>query len=186
MEVSPYSENYAGLVNDRRLAPAVAGFLAELAAIVDEPDLKVDDDQLENLGRRAGRQITAALRWAAIVGEHLDTTQVTQLLGVSRQALAKRQQSGSLLGLPGEGTTRYPTWQFDQERGEVLPVVREIIGAFRDRLDHVDPLIVAAWATTPQVEDLPDGQTPAGWLRAHRDSALVRQAAERAAARLAQ
>ncbi|MCY3560362.1 MAG: Eco57I restriction-modification methylase domain-containing protein [bacterium] len=44
------------------------------------------------------RYVPAAARWPQVVGDRLDTTQVARLLGVSRQALAKRQHTGSLLG----------------------------------------------------------------------------------------
>ena len=166
-----------------RSAKSVAdGFVEELtshAALLG----KLDDEEAVRLGRRAAAEVLAAARWAQVVGDRLDTRQVTQLLGVTRQALAKRQQTGSLLGLPGEGTTWYPTWQFDTDEGRIRPEVRDVLGAFRDRLDDFDPLVVAAWATTPQDEDLA-GETPAQWLRAGRDQDQLRRAAERAAARL--
>ena len=144
---------------------------------------KLDVEEANRLGRRAAAQVLAAARWSQIVGDRLDTTQVSRLLGITRQALAKRQHTGSLLGLPGDGTTWYPTWQFDVDEGRIRPEVRDLIGAFRDRLDDIDPLVIAAWATTPQDEDLA-GETPAQWLRAGRDPDQLRQAAERAAARL--
>ena len=144
---------------------------------------KLDDQEAVRLGRRAAAQVLAAARWAQVVGDRLDTSQATQLLGVTRQALAKRQHTGSLLGLPGDGTTWYPTWQFDTAEARIRPEVRDLIGAFRDRLDDFDPYVIAAWATTPQDEDLA-GETPAQWLQAGRDQDQLRRAAERAAARL--
>ena len=144
---------------------------------------KLDVEEAKRLGRRAAAQVLAAARWSQIVGDRLDTTQVSRLLGITRQALAKRQNTGSILGLPGDGTTWYPSWQFDMNEARLHPEVRDLIGAFRDRLDDVDPLVIAAWATTPQDEDLV-GETPAQWLSAGRDSDQLRRAAERAAARL--
>jgi len=144
---------------------------------------KLEADEAARLGRSAAEQVLAAARWSQVVGDRLDTTQVARLLGVTRQALAKRQHTGSLLGLPGDGTTWYPTWQFDTDEGCIRPEVRDVLGAFRDRLDEFDPLVVAAWATTPQDEDLAS-ETPAQWLRAGRDQDQLRRAAERAAARL--
>ena len=64
-----------------------------------------DAHDAKRLGPRAASQVLAAARWSQVVGDRLDTTRVTRLLGVTRQALAKRQQTGSLLGLPGDGTT---------------------------------------------------------------------------------
>lgn len=145
---------------------------------------KLDGDEAVRLGRRAAEQVLASAQWSQVVGDRLDTTQVSQMLGVTRQALNKRQQSGSLLGLVGDGTTWFPTWQFDLEDGAIRPEVRDIVGAFRDRLDDVDPLLVASWATTNQDEDLA-GETPAQWLCTGRNSDQLRRAAERAASRLA-
>ena len=159
------------------------GFLEHLTAGADMLG-KLEADEAVRLGHRAAEQVLAAARWSQVVGDRLDTTQTTRLLGVTRQALGKRQKAGSLLGLPGEGTTWYPTWQFDVEAAAIHPTVRDLIGAFRDRLDDVDPLVVAAWATTPQDEDLA-GDTPAQWLQAGRNPDQLRRAAERTAARLA-
>ncbi len=171
--------------NDVGLSAAVAVAESFVEALAADAELlgKLDDDEAMRLGRRAAAQVLAAVRWSQVVGDRLDTSQVVQLLGVSRQALAKRQNTGSLLGLPGDGTTWYPTWQFDIDGARIRPEVRDLIGAFRDRLDDIDPLVVAAWATTHQDEDLA-GETPAQWLRAGRDTTQLRQAAERASARL--
>lgn len=158
-------------------------FLEELTTNADAVG-KLDEEEAARLGQRAAERVLAAARWSQVVGDRLDTTQVTRLLGITRQALAKRQKAGSLLGLAGDGTTWYPTWQFDSDAASIRPEVRDVIGAFRDRLDDVDPLIIAAWASTPQDEDLA-GDTPADWLRAGRDPDQLRRAAERAAARLA-
>lgn len=166
------------------VAAAVAdSFLEQLIAPAELLG-KLDNEEAARLGRRAAEQVLAGARWSQVVGDRLDTTQVGRLLGVTRQALAKRQTVGSLLGLAGDGTTWYPTWQFDLDDGHIRPEVRDLIGAFRDRLDDVDPLLIAAWATTPQDEDLA-GDTPSYWLRTGRDPDQLRRAAERAAARLA-
>lgn len=171
--------------NDVGLLVAVAVVESFVEALAADAELlgKLDDDEAMRLGRRAAGEVLAAARWSQVVGDRLDTSQVAQLLGVSRQALAKRRNTGSLLGLPGDGTTWYPTWQFDIDGARIHPEVRDLIGAFRDRLDDIDPLVIAAWATTPQDEDLAS-ETPAQWLRAGRDPDQLRQAAERAAARL--
>jgi hypothetical protein len=161
----------------------VNGFLERL---LEDPRLvaKLEPDEARRLGSAAAGDILAAARWSQVVGDRIDTTAATQLLGVTRQALAKRQAAGSILGIPGNGTTWYPTWQFDPVSGEIRPEVRDIIGAFRERLDDFDPLTVAAWAKAPQDEDL-DGQSPEQWIRLGLDRPRLRTAAERAAARLA-
>jgi hypothetical protein len=145
---------------------------------------KVDEDEARQLAETAADQVIASLRWSQAVGDRLDTTQVTHLIRVTRQALAKRQVSGSLLGLPGRTTTWYPTWQFDMTEHRIRPEVRDIVGAFRDQLENPDPFVIASWANTPQV-DL-DDVTPAQWLAAGYDARTLSEAAQRAAARLAQ
>lgn len=172
--------------HDVELTAATAVTDSFVEQLIAESDLlgKLETEEATRLGRRAASQVVASARWAQVVGDRLSTTQVARLLGVSRQALAKRQATGSLIGLTGDGTSWYPTWQFDIDRARIRPEVRDIIGAFRDRLDDVEPLVVATWATTQQEEDLA-GETPAQWLGAGRDPEQLRRAAERAAARLA-
>jgi hypothetical protein len=180
------AEARTGDVRDQWLEVAVAVADGFVQRLIEDPDMfeKLDEAEARRIGIAAADNALAASHWAQVVGDRLDTSAVTQLLGVSRQALAKRQTSGSILGILGNGTTWYPTWQFDSEKGDARPEIRDIIGAFRDRLDHVEPLVIASWATTPQDEDL-DGLTPAHWIRLGRDTERLRRAAERAASRLA-
>ena len=122
--------------------------------------------------------------WSEVVGERFAASATSAMLGVSQEVLTQRQSSGSMLGLPGEHTTWFPSWQFDQQAGCVRPVVERITSAFRDRLGIVDPMLVASWAKTPQ-QDL-DGNTPADLIETGDESKRIVQAARRAAARLAQ
>lgn len=167
----------------------VAGIVAEAFVqqlLMGSADLeKLDPDEARAMGRRAAESALAAARWSQVVGDRLNTTAVADLLGISRQALAKRQAAGSLLGLPGNGTTWYPTWQFDLLARKVRPEVRQVIGAFRDRLDEVEPMAIASWAATDQAEDL-DGLSPREWIKSGRDAQRLRTAADRAASRLSQ
>ncbi len=155
--------------------------------LADHADIaKVDTAEATRLGELAAEEVITSTRWSQIVGDRLDTTDVTELLGVTRQALSKRLASGSLLGLPGHNTTLYPIWQFDTGKHAIRPEVRDIIGAFRDALGNdIDPLLIASWASTAQHEDL-NGQTPTQWLTLEQDIEQLRRAARRAAERLAQ
>lgn len=119
---------------------------------------------LVGIGRHAGRQAAAALAWQSRVGDIMDTEQVTLLLGISRQALDSRKRTGSVLALPGAGTTHYPTWQFDTNgaRATVRPITVRIVTAFREAINDVSPFTIAAWATSPQPEL--NGRTPADWI----------------------
>lgn len=173
-----------GSVNER-VALLVDAFLERLSPARREID-EIGADEAWELGTKAAEEAIASARWSRLVGDRIDTSEAVELLGVTRQALSKRQTSGSLLGLPGRGTTWYPTWQLDIEKKEIRPEVRHIIGAFRDSLgEGADPFLVASWASTAQHEDL-DGLSPAEWLAQGNDPGDLRQAAQRTAERLAQ
>ena len=174
----------AATVESNALEAAVHAFSAALEAEA-ETFGRLKPEEAAELGRHGADTAIASLRWSQVVGERLNTTQVAQLLGITRQALAKRQTNGSLLGLPGKGTTWYPAWQFDIESNSIRSEVRELIAAFRCHLDNVDPYTVASWASTPQKEDL-DGHTPIQWLQSDRDSDQLITAAHRAASWLSQ
>jgi hypothetical protein len=150
---------------------------------LDDALAKLSNDDALELGQRAARSAVAPLAWRVLVGETLDTTQVAQLLGVSRQAIAKRVRTLSLLGLPGRGITHFPVWQFDLDRSQVKPSVKEILSAFAEALESFDP-VVASWARSPQGEDL-EGLTPEERLQKGLKEDVLVEAAKSAAAALA-
>lgn len=173
-----------GSVNER-VALLVDAFLERLSPARREIN-EIDADEARELGTKAAEEAIASARWSRLVGDRIDTSEAAELLGVTRQALSKRQISGSLLGLPGRGTTWYPTWQLDIDKKEIRSEVRQIIGAFRDSLGkEADPFLIASWASTAQHEDL-DGLSPAEWLAQGNNPEDLRQAAQRTAERLAQ
>jgi hypothetical protein len=145
----------------------------------------LSDEEFVELGRQAARLATAPLQWAAAVGDRWDTTRTTSFLRVSRQALYKRIQNGTVLALPGRGTSWFPVWQFDPDTQLVRHVVGKIIGAFRQADDQVSPLVIAAWATAPN--RLLEETTPAQWITEGRNGSdnPVVAAARRAARGLA-
>ncbi len=161
------------------LVEAFTGAWASNAAHVDRLDL----DDVAEIGREAGVQAAAAAAWRQGVGEILDTKGVSDLLGISRQALDSRKRTGSVLALPGTGTSHYPTWQFDVDvdgaRSIVRPITLRIVTTFREVLDDFSPYTIAAWATSPQPEL--DGRSPAEWIIGGGDDGPVVRAAQRAA-----
>jgi len=174
----------AGGASGSPAAIVAESFLRELrASMASLGDL--DETAAQRIGGSAAESVAASAAWSAAVGERYDTARVCAMLGVSRQALSKRQRSGTLIGLRGRSTTWFPAWQFDAGSRSVRPVVAELVTAFRDRLDAADPQIVAAWATTAQHDDL-DGCTPSAWIAQGRDNRAVVRSAEQAALRLAQ
>lgn len=133
------------------------------------------NEQIRMAGLEAGRDALARLRWAAAVGDRLDTKTVVEMLGRSRQALNERAKRGTLLGLPGKGTTWFPSWQFAD--GEVRAGVSEILTTLGEVLQS--PLSIASWAQTPQAEL--DGSSAAEWLSADRPAKAVLEVAQRTA-----
>ena len=152
--------------------------LAELSDLTDE----VPDGSEHEFGREAARTSLAPIAWSRAVGDRLDTTAVQSLLGVTRQSLAKRVQVGSLLGLPGKGTTHYPTWQFDLPRQAVRPEAQKILRLFK-RHDEYDPYMVAAWMRTPN--EALGGAAPAELLENGKEVNAILEAAGETAKRWA-
>lgn len=159
-------------------------FLARLRAAQLGP-VEMQQADAVKIGNDAAEAAVSALAWSEAVGERYDTSQVCRMLNVTRQALAQRQQKGSLIGLPGNRTTWYPAWQFDVRARCVHRVVPDVVAAFREHLDPCSSVVIAAWATNPQPEDLA-GSTPADWIRQGRDEHMVVTAAGRAAEHFAQ
>lgn len=167
------------------------GLRAGLAEVVDQlgPEQELLDrygwEGLFEIGKRAAQMITAPILWDQRLGPMMDTAQVCELLGVSRQAVAKKVAAGQLLALPAGRTRRFPTWQFHLgAHTEVRVEVAAILTAFRDTYPDLRPYQVAAWAMTPQPEL--GGDTPARWLEAARPPESLVTAARRAGAALAQ
>ena len=184
-EISPVDSDGTQRPRAERVALLVDAFLERLSPARRDID-EIGADEARELGTRAAEEAIASARWSRLVGDRIDTSEAAELLGVTRQALSKRQTSGTLLGLPGRGTTWYPTWQLDIDKQEIRTEVRHIIGAFRDSLGkEADPFLIASWASTAQHEDL-DGLSPAEWLAQGNDPGDLRQAAQRTAERLAQ
>lgn len=166
------------------------GFDQELGSILAsrlEANVCLDtlgDHEALELGRRGAREALAPLLWKTLAGDVLDTTQVGELLDVTRQAINKRIRHHSLLALPGKRTTYFPTWQFDFDRREIRPVVKDLLQVFVAALGDLDPFVVTSWARSPQHDEL-DGMTPQEWIDKGGDDAPLKLSAERAAAALA-
>ena len=77
---------------------------------------------------------------------------------MSRQALHDRVKRGTLLGVPGRGTTWFPTWQFDLANRSSRPVVAALLQAFRSIDLPLAAVEIASWAQRPQAE-LEDSHT---------------------------
>jgi hypothetical protein len=85
--------------------------------------------------------------------------------------------------LPGRGSNELPVWQFDPDTRLVLHVVAGIVTAYRTADAEVSPLVIAAWANSPNRHL--EGVSPALWAINRRDDGAVTSAARRAASGLA-
>jgi hypothetical protein len=113
----------------------------------------------ETTGQHLVELLAAPYRWRRAVGEVIDTTDLARLLGVTRQAIASRVKSGTLLALPGRTSRLYPTWQIDVEGRQVFPAVAALLSEWRRIEPDVEELTIATWATT--ANELLDERTPA-------------------------
>lgn len=166
------------------MAGLCEGFNERLGALLERHGKLLSDlsyEEAKGLGGQGADAAVAPLIWVAAVGDRWSTSTVTEFLHVTRQALHKRLAKGTILGLPGTGTTWFPVWQFDAERREVRPIAAEVIAAFREELGPPDPFLVASWATSPQPEL---EMSPEDWLSSGKDPAEVVRVARRAAAEL--
>lgn len=157
------------------------GFTKRLGALAErhaELISQVGYDEAFHLGERAADAAIAPLVWSATIGEKWPTSLVTEFLHISRQALHKRVVNGSALGLPGNGTTWFPVWQFDLAGHQIHPIVTDLIRTFREELGAVDPYLIASWATTHQREL---GTSPEAWLASDSDPQQLLRVAKRAA-----
>ncbi len=130
------------------------------------------------LGRRAALLTAAEAVWSRHLGPMLESREVQELLGVSRQAVSDFHRRRRLLALRGEdGRVRFPAFQFG--RGGVRKAVAEVLAVLAAA--ELSPHTLASWWKTPQ--RALDGTTPAVWLARGQDAKRVVEAAHRSAAR---
>ncbi|MGP3699439.1 hypothetical protein [Rhodobacter sp. NSM] len=108
----------------------------------------------------------------ASAGGAFDLAEVQRLMrGVSRQAVGKRVQDGSLLAVPGPSNRKvYPTVQFTRD-GTLVPGLKEV----RNALGHESPWSMLNFLVNPH--DALGGRKPIDLLKDGK-TRLVIQAAE--------
>jgi hypothetical protein len=148
----------------------------------------LDPDDLgsaEELSARIGAAIpTGRHPTAVLVGPCYTTPGLARWLGISKQAIDKRNRSRTLLACRTEsGAWRYPALQFD-ERGRTLPKLRELLEQLAGPGDE-RRWRAARWLAAP-APYLPTAVSAAAWLRDGGDPAPVLAAARADSARWAQ
>lgn len=159
-------------------------FAAAGAAFADElRGLLSDAPPATAAVRRAARLAVAEQAWEERLGELLDTRDVVDVLGVSRQRVSKLVAEHRLIALPHAGRPRFPAWQFAAPSGEA----RDLLAASHQALvdtGGLSPWSAASWfqAGHPEL----DGEDPVGFLRAGGEHGRILRAAERDAQRTRQ
>jgi hypothetical protein len=101
--------------------------------------------------------------YMALIETSLTTTQAANYLKVDVSRIRQRLRERSLFGIEYDGERRLPRFQF--ERKQVLPGLREVIGALPE---HLNPLDVAEWFLLPNPDLEVEGQhaplSPRDWL----------------------
>jgi hypothetical protein len=163
--------------NAAAAARAFERTLEELERQPDSPDL----GDPAALGRRAALLAVAEAVWGKALGPLYDVEQVKALLEVgSRQAVSDLAKRGRLLALDASGGRKlYPAFQFGPD-GRPYPEISQVLKIFAGAVES--SYTIASWFATPQ--DLLGGESGAAWMRSRRDTALLLEAARRAAAPL--
>jgi hypothetical protein len=166
------------------MSQAIAAAVAAFEEMLEELSLSGSELELEDpaeLGRRAALLVAARAVWDRHLGTLLDGRQVQELLGVhTRQAVNDLMKRRRLLGLPVKPRRwAFPSFQFAVS-GRPYAILPDVLTAFDGVV--ATPYTIASWFVTPQ--PLLNGQAPAEWLKDGGDPELVRQAAQRSAARM--
>ena len=132
---------------------------------------------------RAARLAVAEQAWEQRLGDLLETRDVVEVLGVSRQRVSRLVAGRRLITLPQSDRPRFPAWQFAVASGED----RDCLAAAHRLLVEsggLSPWSAAAWfqAEHPEL----DGKDPVGFVRSGGERQRLLSAAERDAQRAGQ
>lgn len=162
----------------RSLAASIAALSARdlKEAAGQETDIDVLMEALrralaKNADHSALRQLQLTTRMQALLnveGGSIKVGEVRNILGISRQAIARRREQGKLLALPLSRTFLFPAWQFSAKG--MRPGMEEVLLALRD----LDPWMQLAFLLTPNGRL--EGKTPLEELRRNKKSDVVKAA----------
>lgn len=176
--------------------------LADLRSEIDEPgtggdafatagvafadelrDLLGDTPPASGAVRRAARLAVAEQAWEQRLGELLDTRDVVDLLGVSKQRVSRLVAEHRLIAIPQAGRPRFPAWQFVVASGDGRACLAAAHRALVET-GGLSPWSAASWLQGghPELE----GEDPVGFLRAGGEHGRLLRAAQRDAQRAGQ
>ncbi len=132
--------------------------------------------------RRGALLAAAGQAWEGELGPLLSTTDVRELLGVSRQRVDELLRSKRLIALLDSAAhRRYPAFQFQD--GQPLQPLAAAFWTVADAA--ISPWSAASWCTAPDDEAL-EGLSPVAWAHEGRNAAHLARVAGQDAARMAQ
>jgi hypothetical protein len=107
-----------------------------------------------------------------LLADAVTVSEVSDLLGIGRQALHDRLKTASLLAVKDRGQWRFPLWQLDPDGPDgILGGLPETLRALQGPISDLGKV---RWFLTPK--DSLDGETPLDALRAAQVDAVVRAA----------
>lgn len=155
-------------MSTRTLSDEESELLAQIRAVIlKSPRHELNSHTIAETVRLVSAALHPRDGLAAAVGPLCSTADLSDWLGVSRQAINKAIKEGRILAVrTGRGDWRYPTWQLDNAGGLVANLAATV-QRFHGRIDATT---AAAWFIIEN-HDL-DNLTPAAWL--HQQRAITR------------
>lgn len=120
-------------------AVAAASDYDLLLKVLQQPEVTPFLVSKDPLAKAKLRGILAKQQLLEAEGGCLSSDDAAKALGISREAVNKRRQSGKLIGLPAGRSYRYPVWQFQE--GKTLVGLETVL----EMLKVQDPWMQSAW-----------------------------------------
>ncbi|MCB9229339.1 MAG: hypothetical protein H6618_06985 [Deltaproteobacteria bacterium] len=156
-------EDFSAFYHKRKIGKSQQQLLKKLLSgalvILDTSDPEMADLEMQNLERMF------KLRFD-LIRDCLKASEVTGLLGVSRQTPHDRIKSKSLLAIKDNGKFFFPRWQFDAEGPDgVIEGLPDVLQELK-----ISDLAKAKWLSTPDA--VLDNKTPISVLKEGGDGIL--------------
>jgi hypothetical protein len=127
-----------------------------LLKVLQQPEVTPFLVSKDPLAKAKLRGILAKQQLLEAEGGCFSSDDAAKALGISREAVNKRRQSGKLIGLPAGRSYRYPVWQFQE--GKTLAGLETVLKTLKVQ----DPWMQTAWVLN---SNLRLGQRPLDALR---------------------
>ena len=139
-----------------------------LLTLLQQPEALQALPSMDPLASSRLRGLMAKKQLLVAEGGCMSSTEVAEILGISRQGVDKRRNNSKLIGLPKGRTYVYPAWQFGE--GETLSGLEEVLNYLNVR----DPWMQTAWMLNGNSRL--EGKSPLEVLRAGNREAAINAA----------